>query len=243
MGSSPTWPSSSESLKQFKEPKLKKFNVILVFKEIDMARNCLKCGEVVPRHVLVNGKKRNCQRRKYCFVCSPFGEHNTRQLEYDTSKLRNGRRIKTCPDCKEEHDQKGNRCFRCFFQKRKKEVSKKVKNIVGPACWICGYNKTKRNLCFHHVDESKKLFGLTTRELMLKWERVLTEMRKCVFVCANCHGEIHEGLIGLKRVKTAWKKNWSKETLVARALETEEGRYALALAMAMPIQVREGIFR
>ena len=173
-------------------------------------RLCPKCGELVPRHVLVDGKKRNCQRRKYCLSCSPFGKHNTRQMEFDEQyEWENGRRVKTCPDCNEQHNQNGHRCFRCFFQKRKKEVSQKVRDVVGSACWFCGYDKTKRNLCFHHVDESKKLFGLTTRELMLKWERVLAEMKKCVFVCANCHGEIHEGIIKDKRVQSIWKKRWA----------------------------------
>ncbi len=168
------------------------------------SRICPKCGEKVPKYHWVDGRKHNCQRRKYCLGCSPFGKHNTRQLENAA-----GRRIKTCPDCKEDHNQKGHRCFGCYFQKRQKEVSEKVRKIVGSACWFCGYDKTKRNLCFHHVDESKKLFGLTTRELMLKWERVLAEMKKCVFACANCHGEIHEGIIKNRRVQRIWKKRWA----------------------------------
>jgi len=170
-------------------------------------RICPKCSGNVPRFFWINGKKHNCQRRKYCLGCSPFGHHNTRQLEF-YHELEHGRRVKVCPDCGDNHNQNGNRCFRCFFNKRKKEVSKKVQDIVGDACWFCGYNKTKRNLCFHHVDESTKKFGLTTRELMLKWDRVFIEMKKCVFACANCHGEIHECIIKKYTVINIWEQNW-----------------------------------
>lgn len=166
-------------------------------------RKCQKCGNHVPAHVWVDGKRRNCQRRKYCFKCSPFGEHNTRKLE----NVEKG--LKTCPDCKEQHSQKGNRCFRCYFQKRQKEVSKKIQGIVGRDCWICGYNRCQRSVGFHHVDPKTKLFGLTTREMMLKWSKVYAEMKKCIRVCANCHGEIHDGLISDKKIRSIWKKEWN----------------------------------
>lgn len=31
----------------------------------------------------------------------------------------------------------------------------------------------------------------------IKFEKLKTELDKCVVVCSNCHGEIHEGLIDL----------------------------------------------
>lgn len=173
-------------------------------------RKCKKCGNHVPIHIQIDGKKRNCKNRKYCLDCSPFGQHNTRQLDKISEKG-----LKTCPDCQEEHGQKGNRCFRCYFQRRQKQVSAKIQKIVGSSCWICGYSKTKRNLCFHHVDESTKSFGLTTRELMLKWDRVFNEMKKCIFICHNCHGEVHDGLIFEERVHHIWKKEWNERLKLA----------------------------
>jgi cytochrome c553 len=49
-------------------------------------------------------------------------------------------------------------------------------------------------LHFHHVDPSKKSFSLTVA--MGKSLAVLREeAKKCVLVCANCHGEIEAGHI------------------------------------------------
>lgn len=172
-----------------------------------MARICPKCEASVPKFVWVDGKKRNCQRRKYCLSCSPFGEHNTSQLE---GRKKAGSRTKDCPDCGKEHDQKGKRCFVCYFHHQKGKRLNQVQAIVGTSCWLCGYGKTWRNICFHHVDESAKLFGLTTRELMLTWDKVFAEMRKCVLVCGNCHGEIHEGIIGNEVVTGIWRRKWNE---------------------------------
>ena len=171
-----------------------------------MARECLKCGNKVPKAVWINGKKRNCQHRKYCLDCSPFGFHNTSQLE--KRRLR-GSKVKECPDCGKQHDQKGRRCFACYFQYKQRVRWEKVQAIVGSSCWLCGYGKTLKNLCFHHVDPAVKLFGLTTRELMLKWDRVEAEMRKCVFCCCNCHGEIHDNVIPAATVLDVWQKRWA----------------------------------
>ncbi len=47
---------------------------------------------------------------------------------------------------------------------------------------------------FHHVDPATKSFALssaTTKSLTAYRE----EAKKCVLVCANCHGEIESGLI------------------------------------------------
>ena len=50
------------------------------------------------------------------------------------------------------------------------------------------------NLNFHHVDPAAKSFSLsmnTTKALAAYRE----ELKKCVLVCANCHGEIEAGLL------------------------------------------------
>lgn len=168
-------------------------------------RKCPRCDNKVPKFVVVNGKRHNCQRRKYCFACSPFGEHNTSKLE---ERISLGSKAKACHDCGKIHDQKGRRCPTCNFNKRSKEVLAKVKSIVGIECWKCGYDRTWRNLAFHHVDPSTKLFGLTSRECMYQWGRVYDEMKKCILVCHNCHGEIHEGIIANDVVIDLWKQKW-----------------------------------
>lgn len=60
-------------------------------------------------------------------------------------------------------------------------------------CFRCGYRKSARSLHFHHTDASLK--ENTVSRLAgqgASTTRILQEMQKCVVVCANCHGEIHE---------------------------------------------------
>lgn len=173
-----------------------------------MSKICknVSCENVVLNHYVdENGKSHNCQRRKYCFVCSPFGLHNTRQLE----SVPAGVSEKKCIECGKEHSQKGRRCFGCYFRRKKGIRKQKIIGIVGKQCWLCNYDRTWNNLCFHHVTPEQKKFGLSAREVVgTKWERVFAEMQKCVLVCMNCHGEIHAGLIPENDVKKLHKQRW-----------------------------------
>lgn len=64
----------------------------------------------------------------------------------------------------------------------------------GGKCGLCGYNRSVRNLAFHHLDPSMKEGGFGQYQ-SLAWAKVIIEVRKCVMLCANCHGEVHDGLI------------------------------------------------
>jgi hypothetical protein len=65
----------------------------------------------------------------------------------------------------------------------------------GGKCGVCGYNKCKENLAFHHLDPTVKEFapsGMIANPI--SWNKIVDELRKCICVCHNCHGEIHNGL-------------------------------------------------
>jgi cytochrome c553 len=65
---------------------------------------------------------------------------------------------------------------------------------AGGCCAVCGYDRTVVNLHFHHVDPAKKSFEVNvSRGKALEAYR--QEAKKCVLVCANCHGEIEAGMI------------------------------------------------
>lgn len=68
---------------------------------------------------------------------------------------------------------------------------------MGGECVFCGYHKDITALEFHHVDENEKEFGLSSDGLTRSWKRVKRELEKCVLVCANCHRELHSGLLQL----------------------------------------------
>jgi cytochrome c553 len=65
---------------------------------------------------------------------------------------------------------------------------------AGGARAVCGYSRCILNLHFHHVDPSQKSFSMSVARGKSE-AACRAEMRKCVLVCANCHGEIESGLI------------------------------------------------
>lgn len=75
----------------------------------------------------------------------------------------------------------------------------KLKNSVGGKCQICGYDKYQGALHFHHIDPAQKKFIISDATARKKYsqEDIEAEIKKCVLVCANCHAEIHAGLIKL----------------------------------------------
>ena len=52
---------------------------------------CEKCGRVFPVQLVIEGKARILNRRRYCLSCSPFGTHNTRQLHRERTTTTWGR--------------------------------------------------------------------------------------------------------------------------------------------------------
>jgi len=88
--------------------------------------------------------------------------------------------------------------IKAAVSKRRKKVRLMAIEYGGGCCQICGYKKCNRALSFHHKDSSKKDFGLSAEGLTRAWSKTKAELDKCILVCANCHMEIHEGLIVLK---------------------------------------------
>lgn len=84
--------------------------------------------------------------------------------------------------------------------KRRKKLKDMAIEYGGGKCLVCGYNKCKRALVFHHKDPSQKDFGLSARVLTRSWDKTKIELDKCVLVCSNCHMEIHEGLIKIRDI-------------------------------------------
>ena len=63
-------------------------------------------------------------------------------------------------------------------------------------CSICGYNKCKTALEFHHLNPQEKetaISILTKRRWSEHTKKLIDEeFEKCIVVCANCHREIHD---------------------------------------------------
>jgi hypothetical protein len=50
---------------------------------------------------------------------------------------------------------------------------------------------------FHHLDPSKKRFGLSSQGITGSIELLRIEARKCALLCSNCHAEVEDGLVSV----------------------------------------------
>jgi uncharacterized protein (UPF0212 family) len=80
-------------------------------------------------------------------------------------------------------------------KKWRKNTKQRMVDSMGGKCQCCGYNKCNDSLDFHHINPKEKEFGFAKIMANPKsWEKIANELRKCILVCKNCHGEIHAGV-------------------------------------------------
>lgn len=114
----------------------------------------------------------------------------------------------TCPQCKTpfetDNPQKVycnqkcknramNRLFNRGCQQMNRGLIKKARIVKesGGKCSVCGYDKNLSSLTFHHLEPDKKSFPLDTRAFAnRKHSLLMEEVKKCIVVCRNCHGEV-----------------------------------------------------
>ena len=61
---------------------------------------------------------------------------------------------------------------------------------MGGKCSICGYNKCINSLVFHHINKNDKNYE-PAQLMNFSIKKIESELKKCVLICANCHGELH----------------------------------------------------
>jgi hypothetical protein len=67
----------------------------------------------------------------------------------------------------------------------------KYVDVLGSKCSVCDYDRCIGALHFHHIDPSKKLFGVAEALNNKKYseEEIMNEVLKCRLLCANYHAE------------------------------------------------------
>jgi hypothetical protein len=78
--------------------------------------------------------------------------------------------------------------------RRRRRIKELLVKEAGGRCLLCGYDKCRAALHFHHVDPSTKSFGLAGRGITRAIASVRREVEKCILVCSNCHAEIEAGI-------------------------------------------------
>lgn len=153
--------------------------------------DCRKCGVYFPLKQVIEGKPRILKSRKYCLVCSPFGQHNTRKLDESRPEL-----IYVCSICGDRynagHRHYKNYCGSCRSVRRRQTLKRMAIEHMGGRCQLCGYDRCVQALHFHHLEPHEKEF--TFANYSRSWERLRVEIEKCVLLCGNCHTEVHAGI-------------------------------------------------
>jgi hypothetical protein len=76
-------------------------------------------------------------------------------------------------------------------------VKRRLVQEAGGGCQLCGYDEHLAALQFHHLDPSRKSFGLSMRGFTRSFERMRAEAEKCLLLCANCHAAVEARLADL----------------------------------------------
>ncbi len=132
-------------------------------------------------------RKENKKKIKKCN--KRYAENNKKKLEECSIEYRRKYKEKISEQRK-EYRKKNVDKIKLFIRKKKLKVFGYKKNI---GCQVCGYNKCSSALDFHHRSSEKKIIDVS-RLTTSKWEDFLSEAKKCIVVCRNCHAEIHYNL-------------------------------------------------
>ena len=93
-----------------------------------------------------------------------------------------------------------NRDLQSYEAQKRRGLARKLELVktAGGRCSICGYSQNLAALVFHHTDSNSKDFKLDMRSLSnRKIQPVLSEIEKCILVCANCHAVLHNPHLNL----------------------------------------------
>ena len=153
-------------------------------------KKCKLCGNSFKTKVVVDGKKRNFQRRKYCLTCSPFGSGNTIKLSRYGETVNSLDVTKTNERLYQKR-RRENRNYREYQRERRRERKKKLVGLKGGQCERCGYDECIASLDFHHENPSNKKAGVSELNLLSRWETLVEEVKKCNLLCKNCHNRHH----------------------------------------------------
>lgn len=97
-----------------------------------------------------------------------------------------------------------------FVKDRRSRLRRHMLYVMGECCQICGYNRCSSALEFHHLDPSVKDFTISSKQAR-SWEATCDELKKCILLCANCHREVHAGLIDASNLKSSFSQEKANE--------------------------------
>lgn len=130
--------------------------------------------------------------------------------EIQTGHLRNGS-IKSC-GCANKFGKKNNNLNSKSVINYRKRIKIALCKANGNRCALCGIEDNIVIYDFHHLDPSKKAFGITNNITKSK-QAYADEAKKCVMLCSNCHRKIENKLISQDTLKIIFDEKVYFQTL------------------------------
>ena len=107
------------------------------------------------------------------------------------------------------------------MQKSRTKRKQDMVYVMGDKCQLCGYQRDIHALEFHHIKSEQKNFSFNKANAV-SWEKTKEELKKCILVCANCHREIHSGLITQELQSSYIEKNAQEIDLQLQKIKTHQ---------------------
>lgn len=147
---------------------------------------CQKCGSYFPSSTVIDGKRKSMGSRRFCLTCSPFGSSRAPA----SGRPRNSREITgSCYICGKPKRGRAKRCTTCDSKIRRIAAKQAAIALLGGKCFQCGWAGAPESLEFHHPGFGKE-FTISLGS-NLAWERIVSELSRCVLLCSNCHRSEH----------------------------------------------------
>lgn len=110
-------------------------------------------------------------------------------------------------------------------QEWRKRAKERLITIHGGQCCSCEYKKCSKALEFHHIDPLEKDFSISNIGITMAFEKMVTETRKCILLCANCHREVHDGLLDVKMLPLSFNEQIAAEMITLVIDAKTNGRF------------------
>lgn len=150
-------------------------------------KKCSRCLELKEFSEFSPNKR---AKDKYNYTCKVCGRISKRKY---TEKHKD--RIKANREKYKDKIKAYSKKYRAEKLNKNIKAKKKLEYalLLGTKCIFCDFVLTEKTVAafdFHHKDPSKKEYVLSDM-LMMKREKVLVELYKCVLLCSNCHRILH----------------------------------------------------
>lgn len=162
-------------------------------------KSCVNCKELFDCIQYINGERINCYSRKFCFTCSPYGSHNTRQY------ISTSRPAYIDSLSLEEFTNIIKSCF------SRKEFFRKINMLSSGASFrILNRRIKKDNVDISHFKSPQSFVKLTGKQ---SYDQILVENSTYVTTSSLKHRLVKDGLLEYKCSKCGNDGNHMDEPL------------------------------